>query len=37
MTRGFAAEILHALPVTGLGDCVAELLLERLRGAGEAA
>ncbi len=34
LTQGFAAEILHGLPVAGLGDCVAELLLERLRGAG---
>jgi Fe-S cluster assembly protein SufD len=37
LTQGFAAEILRGLPVAGLGDCVAELLLGRLRGAGEAA
>ncbi len=37
LTRGFAAEILRALPVAALGECVAELLVERLRGAGEVA
>ena len=37
LTQGFAAEILRALPVAGLGDCVAELLLERLRGPAVAA
>jgi Fe-S cluster assembly protein SufD len=37
LTRGFAAEILRALPVPGLGDCVGELVQGRLRGAGEAA
>ena len=37
LTQGFAAEILRGLPVAGLGDCVAELVLDRLRGAGEAA
>ena len=37
LTQGFAAEILRALPVAGLGECVAELVLERLQRGLEAA
>jgi Fe-S cluster assembly protein SufD len=37
LTRGFAAEILQALPVAGLGECVADLVLERLHRRLEAA
>jgi Fe-S cluster assembly protein SufD len=37
LTRGFAAEILSALPVPALGEALAELLGERLAGAGAAA